>query len=408
MNYIPIKEYESYNLSLNDGEDFDLPSQLTKYIRVQEYRKNYVRLQAQSYIGYIPFYKDFVLVVEPKIYFDDFLRILLTADENIQYLSYNLLHNTNKPVSNNIYDLMLYSFIEKIEFLKRDGFIKTAIENVHNSSSIKGKMLVKENILYNNIRQRMELAYCKNFDITINNQINQALKFTIWRILNLNILTKEARDKLINFYRLMDKVDLYLNSNHVKILKEALYGKLIPNTRRYYKDIIALCLFFLAEYVCFNNDMKLKLQTFLIDMNIVFENYIRNALNNKILFSNNDLTIINGNFEAKPLFDNTNIYNITPDILVKKSNKVCLIMDTKYKPKVGREDLWQIITYAVSYDVATGILIYPKTNGSPPLETFIINNKTIYIFRFDLSKLDEEENRLKDFTIGLLSLPSLV
>lgn len=215
MNYIPIKEYESFILPINYEEDFDLPLQISKYVRIQEYRKDHVKLQAQSYIGYIPFYKDYVLIVEPKIYFNDFLRILFTADENIQYLSYDLLQKISKPECNSVYDLMLYSFIEKIEFLKRDGLLKTAIEKTHNSSSIKGKILVKENILYNNIRQRMELAYCKRFDITINNHINQAIKYTIWRILNLNILTEEAHNKLLNFYRLMDKVDLYFTSNHV-------------------------------------------------------------------------------------------------------------------------------------------------------------------------------------------------
>lgn|GEM_PF-5046169 len=403
MNYIHIKEYESFIFSINHEEDFNLSAKILKYVRIKEYRKDYVMLQAQSYIGYIPLYKDYVLVVEPKIYFNDLLRILFIADENIQYLSYDLLQKINKPNCKNMYDLMLYSFIEKIELIKRDGLLKTTNEKIHNFSNIRGKILLKENMLYNNIRKRIEFAYCKSFDITENNLINQAIKFTIWRILNLNILPEEAYQKLINFYRFMGKVDLNYTSQHENYLKEALYGRLIPSTRRYYKDVIALCLFLLSEYICFDNDMNLKLQTFLIDMNIVFENYIRNALVREFLLSNSDLTIINGNIEAKPLFDNTNLYSITPDILVKRSGKVCLVMDTKYKPKIGREDLWQIISYTVSYGVDAGVLIYPNINNLQPIETFQINNKKIYIFRFDLSKLDKEESRLKDFTIKLIN-----
>lgn len=55
----------------------------------------------------------------------------------------------------------------------------------------------------------------------------------------------------------------------------------------------------------------------------------------------------------------------------------------------------------MSYNVEYGVLVYPKSGDAPELELFEIEGKKIYIFRFDLTQLDEEETRLVNFVNGM-------
>jgi len=401
LEYVRIKEYENYSFVLDDNEEFQLPIGVNKYLRLVEQKNKYITVQAQSYIGYIPFYKNKILVVEPKIAFKEFLRVLLVADENIHTIAKEIFHKIDTSKYNHIFEFMVYCFLEKLSYLTKYGFLRLTNEKHINSPNIKGKVLIKENINYNTVKHRDHFVYARTFDITLNNNINQALKFTIWYLLNFN-LASEAKDKLLFFYKLMDNITLVQSKDHLKELSSTIKGKIIPNSRYYYNDIISFCMFFLSEYtLSFSGHSPLRLQSFLIDMNKVFEKYIRNALTTKIYFSDSDFLIADGNFEPKPLFDNSNYYSITPDILLKREGQVVSIMDTKYKPQVKNEDLFQIITYAMSYNVEYGVLVYPKSGDAPELELFEIEGKKIYIFRFDLTQLDEEETRLVNFVNGM-------
>jgi len=402
LEYIRIKEYENYSFGLDDNEEFQMPINLGKYLRLVEQRSKRVTIQALSYIGYIPFYKNKVLVVEPKIAFKDFLRVLLVADENIHTIAEEIIYRIDTSKYNNIFDFMVYCFLEKLMYLAKYGLIRLTCEKYINGPNIKGKILVKENITKNTIRSRNHFVYTRTFDITQNNSVNQVIKYTIWYLLSFN-LASEAKDKLLLYYKMMDKISLVLNKNYLKELDNLIKGKTIPDSRSYYNDIISFCKFFLSDYTLnFSGNSYLPLKSFLVDMNKVFEKYIRNALSAKIFLSNSDVLVVDGNYEPKPLFSNLSYYSITPDILLKRQGQVISVMDTKYKPQVKNEDLFQIISYVVSYNVENGVLIYPKSDDAPDLELFEVERKKIYIFRFDLTRLDEEETRLLSFVNSIV------
>ena len=98
---------------------------------------------------------------------------------------------------------------------------------------------------------------------------------------------------------------------------------------------------------------------FLIDMNKLFETFVREYLRQKL-----DQLRLKVNKGHEYLCYDDEI-EIEPDIDITKSDKTVLIIDTKYKTledeeKVTRGDISQILSYCLAYNIKSGLLLYPK------------------------------------------------
>jgi 5-methylcytosine-specific restriction enzyme subunit McrC len=124
------------------------------------------------------------------------------------------------------------------------------------------------------------------------------------------------------------------------------------------------CQLFLTNCISFDYKNDLKLFAFLLPMDYVFEDFIFGFIHKELK-----------NVTAKPqktdtYLDEGKAFNMQPDLWLETDLK-SLIADTKYKiiysdkkdPKKGisHSDLYQMLAYAVRFDVDEIILFYPST-----------------------------------------------
>ena len=124
------------------------------------------------------------------------------------------------------------------------------------------------------------------------------------------------------------------------------------------------CKLFLSNCVSFDYKNDLKLFAFLLPMEYVFEDFIFG-------FIEKELESVRAKSQRSDTYlDEDRTFNLKPDLWIKTANK-SLVADTKYKivysddkdPKKGisQNDLYQMLAYAVRFEVDQIILFYPNT-----------------------------------------------
>jgi 5-methylcytosine-specific restriction enzyme subunit McrC len=132
------------------------------------------------------------------------------------------------------------------------------------------------------------------------------------------------------------------------------------------------CYLFLNNCISFDFKNDLKLFAFLLPMEYVFEDFIFGFIDKEI----ESISAKAQNQSVK--LDKEGIFTIKPDLLLRSRNKLT-IADTKYKiiysekvdPKRGitQSDIYQMVAYAIRYDVDNIVLMYPDTISGDSLQT---------------------------------------
>jgi 5-methylcytosine-specific restriction enzyme subunit McrC len=132
---------------------------------------------------------------------------------------------------------------------------------------------------------------------------------------------------------------------------------------------------------------EVSLASLLVDMEDVFERYVRRVLSVGLA----DCTVLNGNEEgAKPLYDDRSAPPVNPDAVVRRSGHGDLIVEVKYKALETRSDIEQVLTYSMSYRAPAVVLVLPAQAATDKgLENVgTVNGVRVCRYRFDLSAHD--------------------
>ena len=73
-----------------------------------------------------------------------------------------------------------------------------------------------------------------------------------------------------------------------------------------------------------------------------------------------------------------------PDIVIYRNGAALSVGDVKYKLRYSREDLNQVISYALSYDVGLAVLFLPALNEEDAGLTTIGRIKGIQLYQYAL------------------------
>ena len=147
------------------------------------------------------------------------------------------------------------------------------------------------------------------------------------------------------------------------------------------------------------------LPSFLIDMESLFEEYVI-----RVLVQHLPTHEVAGAEEAtKSLFDDIDAPMANPDIVIYRNGAALSVGDVKYKLRYTREDLNQVISYALSYDVGLAVLFLPALNEEDAGLTTIGRIKGIQVYQYALwlgsLHLSQEAERMAT-AIGAI-LPAL-
>ena len=159
---------------------------------------------------------------------------------------------------------------------------------------------------------------------------------------------------------------------------------------------------------------------FLIDMNVVFERFLRTALRDELGLPQREWP--EGERERRLTLDKAGRIDLIPDLLWRsgRDGTPTFVGDAKYKriEPVGfrHGDVYQMLAYCIASDLPSGLLIYSAEEHVPSSHQIRHVGKTIEIAALDLSggpeAMLEEVKRIshivhKHYARGAGSVPAL-
>ena len=151
----------------------------------------------------------------------------------------------------------------------------------------------------------------------------------------------------------------------------------------------------------------LLLETFIIDFDELFEEYVRRVLQ-RHADADGHLFVKDGNHEGKkPLFDDRNDPSAQPDIVFGwRPSGHSIVAEVKYKEKPQRDDINQAVTYSLCYRADRTILVHqagtPAQRGLRPIGTIQQIRVDAYGFDLAAADLDSEEAVFADCLLNLV------
>ncbi len=252
------------------------------------------------------------------------------------------------------------------------------------------------------------------FSFTSDNPLNRLIKYTLWycgKLLDSYTVTGDALGHLVEVYSSFDQVPLDQSKAFIPAARSIIDSRAIPTLRHYYYEICRTCLFIVG-----NESVSLKVRgtdvdllSFVLNLEDLFERYVRNVLRKDIPSASNGIRILDGNKEGRSyLFFDSRAMEVRPDIVVRRNSQTAVIADVKYKLKITENDRYQLIAHAYSYGVRKALFVIPSfDNGTRGLvrrgQMRNANGIEIYEYHMRLdADLEGEERRLCESMTSLL------
>lgn len=123
---------------------------------------------------------------------------------------------------------------------------------------------------------------------------------------------------------------------------------------------------------------------FLMDMNKVFESFVRRALREELGLPEHAFPD-----RSTADLDRAQQIRLRPDLTWRQAGRSVFVGDAKYKrirdTQVPNADLYQLLAYATALDLPGGILVYAKGEKDPAVHQVRNTAKVLEVFAFDLA-----------------------
>lgn len=369
--------YDSIIGSIRSSEFFTRVKELEdlfgdKYTGMVDFKLSGVSFK--NFVGVIKI-ADTLIEVLPKIY-NPTSENVTSIEKNEIYKNLNYMINKSSKLSIKNVDITNYGgsddsifldffinmFLQELYTNLFKGMYKTYVTQQDNLRYIKGRLLVAENIKRNFIHNKV---YCEFDEFTEDNLVNQILKYTTKL---MSKITNWRQNQLLadNITQSLNDVsDIYVTVETFSYIREdrllGTYSKLLNIAK----------MFIEGQSFDINNENHLNNFIFNIDMNMVYQEYIFEILNEY------HAEIFNADLKVKPqyskehlIYDSRNrgVFLLKPDIAILEGNNVQMLIDTKYKKLntarhrngVSDKDLYQMFGYFHKYHRPFIFLLYPR------------------------------------------------
>jgi 5-methylcytosine-specific restriction enzyme subunit McrC len=268
---------------------------------------------------------------------------------------------------NDVVEAIALFFTTLVEERMKRGLHRDYVERDENLSALRGRIHFPEDVRHNLIlRHRLYCRFAEfTWDIPHNQVIRQVARLlTRWpfsgptrrRVSQLNADLSEISRTVVS----LPELDLFR------------YHRLNAD----YQPIHSLCRLILQGASVSEKAGIHAFPTFLVNMNTLFEQFVREALTSRMrrnyTFPNRRQSHL-GVDKKVP---------IEPDMVLNAYGVPSLVADCKYKRlKEGEfknHDIYQVLSYAVAFNVQRGILIYPR-HEQVDVEQIVVRNSSIQI-----------------------------
>lgn len=399
------------NSFYSDKEDDKIESQ--RFIQFIHKTKE---LKSNKYVGVIHFQGTKINLL-PKIFYDQDAEYSINKINQIQnhilwWLSYCRkikFPNYKAALGNSksdFFEVLIYLFSKYIRELLNSSIYQQYEEVSRELPFIKGRLNSNMYITENLSKGKWHKLNCSYDAFVFDNEFNRIIKYVSTLLFNVTS-NQESKKHLREILFILDEV-----SNTRATAEQCSRIKFNPMFGEF-ETVRDYCYLFLNNCISFNYKNELKLFAFLLPMEYVFEDFIFG-------FIDKELVNISARAQRSDIYlDESKIFNLKPDLWLKTPHK-SIIVDTKYKivysdekdPKKGisQSDLYQMITYAIRFEIDEIILFYPNTvkvNQDKVSELKVMdtlaNNREILITAYQLpiiniQMLNEELNTDADLS----------
>lgn len=330
-------------------------------------------IKVQNYVGVIELPDGFRIEILPKVELGQsdsgydvtrkiFLKMLQCMDENQFKISEFANLNTSKMP---LFEIFIQMFLNDVQKLTRVGLKSGYVHVEENSKTFKGKLLISQNIRENLVHQ--ERFYVEYDEFQLNRPENRLVKSTL-RYLNKKSNSDSNLAEIRRQLMFFEQVDASVNY-------EADFSKVIKNRNTTeYENLMAWARVFLQNKSFSTFSGNTSVRSILFPMEKVFEAYVAKMLRKAVIKETTDdywsEWNVHSQYGARYLFESpSNKFCMRPDIVMKKNDKINIILDTKWKRLVNddslnygisQQDMYQMFAYGHKYTCPNIWLIYPK------------------------------------------------
>ena len=278
------------------------------------------------------------LVIEPKIESIDFLKMFsICLSSGIATEDFSKIYGINldsEPVktdinfSSSITPLLVVHFLQLLKEIVAKGLKYDYIQKNENIKKVKGKINISKHEQKNVVNHRYDRVYCKYMERSVDTPENRLLKKTLLFCQQFIIRMKE-NEAFKTLYQTVNYCLSYFENvdNDIEIweIRNTKNNSLYKN----YSEAIKIAKTILRhfDYSITNvKNRKEKIPEFWIDMPLLYENYV--------------LGLLKRDYGNDILYQRSGRFLWRPDFLHKKEQ---IIMDTKYMPKLAKDDIYSDI-----------------------------------------------------------------
>ena len=360
-------------------------------------------IKSNKYVGVIYFNGNKINLL-PKIFYDsdrDYSTDEVSQIQNhiLWWLSYcRKIKFPNYQASlgnskSDFFEVLIYIFSKYTRELLNSSIYQQYEEVNRELSFIKGRLNTSQYINENLSKGRWHKLNCSYDAFVFDNEFNRIIKYVTTLLFNVTT-SSENKKNLREILFILDEVseERATAEQCSRISFNPMFGE--------FEIVRDYCKLFLSNCVSFDYKNDLKLFAFLLPMEYVFEDFIFG-------FIEKELESVSAKSQRSDTYlDEDKTFNLKPDLWIKTAKK-SLVADTKYKivysddkdPKKGisQNDLYQMLAYAVRFEVDEIILFYPNTlkqdqeeNTQMIIKDALANGKEITIKAFQLPIINRE------------------
>lgn len=277
---IPIKEVMG-----DDGLFSFVPEVKEKGYFDIDYRKNELVIIAGNYIGQVPLTEDIVIHVTPKVPIANLARIIGIASQPIRCLDFfRRKYRLEGSASNNLLEAMCRSLLSSLKELDAEGVYREYGIRNDNCTSLRGRLDIAEYIRVSIAKAQRTSIPCSYYELSIDTLFNRVIKRAIYEIGFALSRNESENAKLLRelayFSDIFNSVPLDKSSALAEKARDELARKHIPDLRRYYLDILDVCLIILegsgVELV--DQHGNAEMHSLVVNLEDAFEQYLRQVL----------------------------------------------------------------------------------------------------------------------------------
>ncbi|MCB9320458.1 MAG: hypothetical protein H6570_14340 [Lewinellaceae bacterium] len=366
-------------------------------------------LKSNKYVGVIH-YQGAKINLLPKIFFDSNKNYTVDTEEEINEI--NQIHNhilwwlsycrkikfPNYQASlgsakSDFFEVLIYLFSKYTRELLNSSIYQQYEEVNRELSFIKGRLNINKYLSENLSKGKWHKLNCTYDAFVFDNEFNRIIKYVTTLLFNATS-NQDNKKNLREILFILDEV-----SDERATAEQCSRISFNPMFAEF-ETVRDYCQLFLTNCVSFDYKNDLKLFAFLLPMEYVFEDFIFG-------FIDKELENVTAKAQRSDTYlDEDKAFNLKPDLWLKTDQK-SLIADTKYKivysdekdPKKGisQNDLYQMLAYAVRFEVNEIILFYPNTikqwqeEGTElTIKDALADGKKIFVKAFQLPIINRE------------------